>query len=103
MCGMPSAVEKRAACHCAPWKQADREVGARAGVVEGVEAALGELAGHLDEAVGAGAPGGHRVVLVQAQDVQELLLELGQRGVGLEVGVDELAPRRASGRAGSSS
>ena len=103
MCGMPSAVEKRAACHIAPWKQADREVRARTGVVERVEAAVGELAGHLDEPVGAGAPRGHRVLLVQAQDVQELLLELGQRGGGLEVGVHELAPTRRSGRAGSSS
>ena len=52
------------------------------------------VCGHRDEPVGAGAPGGDRVLLVEAQDVQELLLELGQRGVGLEVGVDELGPRR---------
>ena len=103
MCGMPSAVAKRAACHVAPWKQADGQVRARAVVVERVEAALGELAGDLDEPVGARAPGGDRVLLVQPQDVQELLLELGQRRVGLEVGVDELGPRRRRARAGSSS
>ena len=94
MCWMPSAVLKRAACHARARQQADGHVGARALVVQRVEAALGERLGDRDEPVGAGAPGGDGVLLVEAQHVQELLLELGQRVGGLQVGVDEVGPRR---------
>ena len=53
-------------------QQADREVGARPLVVERVEAALGQPLGGADQRVGARAPGGDRVVLVQPQHVQQL-------------------------------
>ena len=103
MCGMPSAVSKRAACQEVPGSRPTVSSVPGPVVVERVEAALGEALGDRDERVGALAPGRHRVVLVEAQDVQQLLLELGQRGVLVEVGVHERRPTPASGRAGSSS
>ena len=100
MCGMPSAVEKRAAMPARAREQADGQVGARAAVVQRVEAALGQRARRRRPAcrrARARRPTGF--VLVEPQHVQELLLELGQRGVGLEVGVHELGPgRRRAGQ-----
>jgi hypothetical protein len=62
--------------------------------VERVEITVGQALRHRHQRVGALAPGLHGIVGVQAQDVQQLLLELGQRGVLVEVGMDERGPRR---------
>ena len=80
-------------------QQPDDEVGAGALEVQRVEAALGQPLAGADERVGALAPRGDRVVGVEAADVDELVDELRERGVVVEVGVDQPRPRQA--RAGA--
>ena len=79
MCSMPSTVWKRAARQPDDGQQADGEVGARALVVQRVEPPLGQALGAGHEHVGARAPRGDRVLLVEPQDVQQLPLEPLQR------------------------
>ncbi len=78
-------------------QQADRQVGSRAVVVQRVEAALGEPFGGAHERVGARAPDGDRVLLVEPQHVQQLALEPLQPLARFELGEDEVGPdlRRA--------
>ena len=99
MCSMPSTVEKRAAIQRELGQQADGQVGARALVVQRVEAARGEPLGHGDELVRARAPGGDRVLLVEPADVHDLLPELGQRRRRAR-GRGARASAQAGGRAG---
>jgi hypothetical protein len=73
-------------------EQADGEVGARPVVADRVEAPVAQALRHADQRVGALAPRGQRVVLVEAQHVLELARQPLDRGVGREVGVDEAGP-----------
>ena len=80
-------------------QQPDGQVGARALVVQRVEAALGQALGGRDEEVRARAPGGDRVVLVEAADVEQVASSCASAASGVEVGEDDLRPRgRRAGR-----
>jgi hypothetical protein len=96
MCTRPSARSKRAAAQRA--LRSRPTVGARALVVEGVEPALGQPVGGGDEEVRALAPGGDRVLLVEAADVHQVALEPRQRLLVREVRVHEPRPCRRRAR-----
>ena len=99
MCSMPSTVSKRAAIQRAARQQADGEVGARAAVVERVEAALGEPLRRRRSSVSARrVQAATRVVLVEPQHVHRAAARAWRAPRRrLEVGMDERRPRRASG------
>ncbi len=100
MCSIPSTVSKRAACQADEPQQPDRQVGAGALVVERVEALRREALGAAHERVGPCPPRGDRVVLVEPQDVQQLVLEpLEPLALRVEVREHELGPHRRGTRA----
>ena len=80
-------------------QQPDREVGAGPLVVQRVEAALRQPLRRADERVDARPPGGDRVLLVEPQHVQQLLLEPLEPGAVLELREDEVGPRLRRARA----
>ena len=77
------------------------QIGARALEVQRVEAPLDHARGAGHERVGAGAPDRDRILLVQAQHMQELALQPRQGFGGLEVGEHQMRPRRRRARLGA--
>jgi len=91
---MPSTVSSPPPFQCDVGKSPHREIGSGSLEVDGVEAPLPEPARDTLQHLAPLLPGGDRIVLVEAADVDDLLPELAERGLRVEVGVHELRPLR---------